>query len=463
MRVLALLLTVVAFAADPTISQEGQTVVDHISADSLRGRLSFLASDLLEGRATPSRGLDLAAEYIASEFRRVGLEPAGDDQYFQTATLITREQNSDGFEMTVQVDGKTIRIPAPEVSILTPMAMHLENVPIILAENPSAEDRAGGKVIVWAGTGPRPNFPSNAALVLSAVQSLRAVTFDPETPPRQPSLNTIAAPELVGFLKDAKDARVTLHVGPAIERPAKVRNVAGILRGSGPVLRDTYVMLTAHYDHLGIRGTGADRIFNGANDDGSGTVSVIEVAQALAALNPRPKRSILFVTFFGEELGLFGSRYYGRHPLEPFSQTIADMNLEQVGRTDDTQGPRVGTANVTGFDFSNLTGFFVEAGKLTGVKVVKDEKNSDPYFARSDNQSLADAGVPAHTLSVAYNFPDYHGAGDEWPKIDYDNMAKVDRMVALALLNVASSAVAPSWNGSNPAAKRYVDAAKKLK
>src|ERR1700742_3710042 len=96
-----LIVTISSFAADQKLTPEMQAVVNHISGDSLRGHLSFLASDLLEGRATPSLGLDLAAEYIAAQFRRAGLEPAGDDRYFQTATLTVREQNPNGFEMTV--------------------------------------------------------------------------------------------------------------------------------------------------------------------------------------------------------------------------------------------------------------------------------------------------------------------------------------------------------------------------
>lgn len=221
-------------------------------------------------------------------------------------------------------------------------------------------------------------------------------------------------------------------------------------------------MLTAHYDHLGTRATGDDKIFNGANDDGSGTVSVVEIAGALAALEKHPARSILFVTFFGEELGLVGSRYYGRHPLVPLEKTIADLNLEQLGRTDDTEGPQVGTATVTGYDFSELTGILADAGKIAGIKVYKNEQASDPYFSRSDNQALADVGVPAHTLGVAFDFPDYHKVGDHWEKIDYGNMAKVDRAVALALLHLASDAPPPKWNESNPKAKKYADAAKKL-
>jgi hypothetical protein len=431
---------IVVFAANPKLTPEMQAAADRITADSLRGHLSFIASDALEGRGTPSHGLDLAAEYIAAQFRRAGLEPAGDDGYFQTATLTVREQNPENFEFTVFAQGKTLRIPPNETAIFPDKPVQFDNVPI--------KQTARGVSI--------------EGLDLPSVRELRgSQAFDPEAP-RRPARNSIAAPELIDFLKNATDARVTLHVLPPVEHSAKVRNVAGILRGSDPELKNTYVMLTAHYDHLGMGGSGSDRIFNGADDDGSGTVSVIEIAAAIAAQNPHPKRSILFVTLFGEELGLVGSRYYGRHPLVPLASTIADLNLEQIGRTDDSEGPQVGTATVTGFDFSDMTKVLVDSGTLTGIKVYKSEKNSDPYFARSDNQALADMGVPAHTLGVAFDFPDYHGVGDEWQKIDYSNMAKVDRTVAVALLHFASDAPPPQWNASNPKTKKYVEAAAKL-
>ena len=124
-----------------------QSTMDHISAQSLRGHLSFLASDLLEGRATPSRGLDLAAEYIAAQFRRAGLEPVGDDGYFQTATLILREPNWDGFEMTVTSGTKTIRIDKSEAYLVPETALDLHDVPIVIADQngPAGRDaRQGG-------------------------------------------------------------------------------------------------------------------------------------------------------------------------------------------------------------------------------------------------------------------------------------------------------------------------------
>ena len=235
-----------------------------------------------------------------------------------------------------------------------------------------------------------------------------------------------------------------------------MRNVIGLLRGSDPSLKETFVILSAHYDHLGIgpaNGSG-DRIYNGANDDGSGTVSVIEIASALATLHPRPKRSLVFATFYGEEHGLVGSRHYVEHPVVPLEKTVVDINLEQVGRTDDSDGPRVSAATVTGFDYSDVASTLRRAGQAVGVDVLKHPKKSDSYFGASDNAAFARAGIPAHTISVAYMFPDYHGADDEWEKIDFVNMAKVDRMAALGVIMIADGP-APAWNKDNPRAAPY--------
>src|SRR5215471_14098270 len=118
-----LLLLALLLCAD--LEPRAQSVAAHISADSMRGHLSFLASDLLEGRDTPSRGLDLAAEYVAAQFRRAGLEPAGDDEYFQTVTVKVREPNWDGFRMTVSVGGRTLEIDQSEVYLLPDTELNL--------------------------------------------------------------------------------------------------------------------------------------------------------------------------------------------------------------------------------------------------------------------------------------------------------------------------------------------------
>src|SRR5215467_13822575 len=138
------------------------------------------------------------------------------------------------------------------------------------------------------------------------------------------------------------------------------------------------------------------------------------------------------------------------------------VNLEHLGRTDDVDGPKLNSATLTGFDFTDLGPIFKAAGEKTGINVYKHERNSDSFFPRSDNQALADAGIPAHTLCVAFIFPDYHNVGDHWEKVDYNNLAKVDRMVALALVTIADNPEAPKWNVANPKTAKYAQAWKQL-
>jgi Zn-dependent M28 family amino/carboxypeptidase len=128
-----------------------------------------------------------------------------------------------------------------------------------------------------------------------------------------------------------------------------------------------------------------------------------------------------------------------------------DLNLEQLGRTDEVgEGVHTGQYNLTGFDFTDLAPVLRQAAQPFGMRVVNDEKHTDQYFRASDNYPFAEAGVPSTTISVAYQFSDYHQPGDEWPKLDYDNMAKVDRAVALGVWEVASNPAAPSWNAASP-------------
>ena len=137
---------------------------------------------------------------------------------------------------------------------------------------------------------------------------------------------------------------------------------------------------------------------------------------------------------------------------------MADVNLEQVGRTDDTEGPRIGAAV---HDRARLLGRLRRLhrrGRGRGRQGVPASAVQRRLLRASDNQALADLGVPAHTICVAFMYPDYHGAADHWDKIDYANMAKVDRMVARGLLMIADNPVEPKWNESNPKAARYLKA-----
>jgi hypothetical protein len=456
-------------------------ISSRLTANDLRADVSFLASDTLQGRGTPSPGLDVAAEFIASEFRRAGLDPAGDDGYFQTALFESVTPNFEGLELTVETGGQTLRAGKGTIGFIEAAATDLSHAAAVKAPlEASALDALGpeqvrGKVlIVDASTGGFPllrRIPALAAkLHPAAVILLRPAGQGSNANARLREASATPVPILVVWDSSIRIAlaaaapgslagAVSLHVAAPGVVPVRLKNVVGVLPGSNPILKQSCVLVTAHYDHLGVRGTGpGDHIYNGANDDASGTASVIEIAKTLAALPARPKRSTVFIALFGEELGLVGSRYYARHPIFPLALTVADLNLEQMGRTDDVTGPRVGLVNATGFDFTSLTGDLKKAGEAFGIAVVKDEESSDAFFARSDNQAFADAGIPSHTLSVGYVFPDYHKPGDEWPKIDYENMAKVDRAVALMVYRVADADKDPQWNASDPKTERYVKA-----
>jgi Peptidase family M28 len=481
-----------------------RSALSAITAANLKGDLSFLSSDALEGRYTPSSGLDVAAEFIASQFRAAGLEPGGDQDYFQTAQMTDRQMPKVSSEMAAQDGSQSFTVPAQSITVFSANeAVQVQRCPVLVfkAKDPDALKGIDltGKVIVapeqsltHIPAAQRGEFRRKSREFDEAVGAAHAkleilVGSLRRSRPQLLSADQIqsrAVPIVIADSDQLKnwlerpnttaDSRtVSFDVPAPKDRKVILKNVIGILRGSDPKLKDTCVLLTAHYDHIGTSETGRemspqspkntdDHIYNGANDDGSGTVSVIEIARALSTLTPHPKRSIVFMTFFGEERGDIGSGYYGEHPAVPITKTVADINLEQVGRTDSTEGKQLNNFSLTGFDYSDVTDYLQNAARQVGITVYWDKEASDAYFARSDNAALAEQGVPAHTLCVAFDYPDYHGLGDEWQKIDYENMAKVDRAVALATLNMANSLRAPQWNAKNPKTAAFREAQAKL-
>jgi hypothetical protein len=470
-----------------------QRIAARLRANDLKADVSFLASDALQGRATPSPGLDMAAEYIAAQFRRAGLEPVGDDGYFQNASFQSVKPNPEGVTFaldTAKAGEGTLAIQEAVASDLNRAAAFKVMLSDTAALEALTAEQVRGKVLLievpdgagggggMAGVQAQRRFltlaaklePAMVVMVRAAAQqtnpNARVPLRDATAPaPKVPVLSVWdkAIHDYVAAAKPGPmEATVSAHVAAPIVTPVKLRNVAGVLRGADPQLKDTYVIVTGHYDHLGVRPNAqGDGIYNGANDDASGTASVIAVAGALAELEEKPKRTIVFVTVFGEEAGGLGARWYTSHPIFPIAKTVADINLEQLGRTDDSEGPKVAQFNLTGFDYTDIAATFAKAGAVTGVQVIKHERNSDAFFGRSDNATFADAGIPSTTLSVSYVFPDYHQPGDEWQKLDYDNLAKVDVTVALGILDMANSAQAPQWNQENPKTARYVQVREK--
>lgn len=482
---LVLFLAGAAAAAGP-LSPAERELMEAIGANTLRGHLSFLASDLLEGRDTPSRGLDLAAEYIASQFRRFGLEPAGDQgTYFQNAPYVKVTQPMDGFHLRIETgDGKSWESSGAKLIALTGAPVNLSGLEVVkvtlssaTAPLPPVGDVRGKAVLLYVAQGLAPAVARNR--ILTTLQPALLVTYGvfppapfrlrpagPSSPPPAPTVITSDGEfsRLLDTLPDgATTARLTARISGPREEPLALRNVIARLPGSDPVLRNEAILLTAHYDHVGVSGRGdGDRIHNGANDDASGVATVLALAEALAARKLRPRRTLLFMTYFGEEKGLLGSRYYAAHPVHPLRDTVANLNFEHMGRTDDNEGPRLNQVTGTGLAYTTLGEALAATGGATGVTTWTHPRNTEEFFARSDNQALADAGVPAMTVCVAWIFPDYHRPSDHWERIDLPNMERVVRAMGVAVTRIANSDTAPRWIESHPKVKPYLEAFKKL-
>jgi hypothetical protein len=445
----------------------GAVAFDRISVDSLRTNITWLAADQRQGRMTPSPGLDASADYLAGQFREAGLTGAGPNgSFFQTAQF-SQVTPSGNFRMTLQAGSQRVDVSVGSASVHALTALEYNNAPVVrLARGGAAPDVAGRIVIggeAWAEDAALYSLESRKpALILLVENEPRPNEKVPvlmDADPALPPLIRIYGGSAGRILSGQSDVRLTLQVGAPARHDVTLRNVAGILRGSDSSVRDQFIIVSAHYDHLGTRPPGpGNRIYHGANDDASGAASLVEIAKALGA-DPHPRRGVLFLALFGEEEGLLGSAWYVRHPLIPIARTVADINLEQLGRTDSSDGPEVARFAFTGPSYSNLPQTMGAAAKPEGVSVYRKD-TADDYFDRSDNFSFALAGIVAHTAVVAFEFPDYHDVGDEADKIDYRNLAKVDRGIAAGVAAVADGQNAPVWSDAR-GARVYRDAAVK--
>lgn len=231
---------------------------------------------------------------------------------------------------------------------------------------------------------------------------------------------------------------------PAARRLTGV-NVVGVMRGSDPAMAGEAILVDAHYDHLGTTtAVDGDSVFNGADDDASGTIAVLEIARVLAA-GPRPKRTIIFAATTGEEVGLLGTRWYIQHPAHPLDKTVANLEIEMIGRPDSLAGGR-GKGWLTGYERSTMG----EALAAAGIPLVPDKRPEQNFFMRSDNIAFARLGIPAHTLSSFNLHADYHRRTDDASRADAGHMAQVIDAAARAVRLLADGPK-PEWKpGGQP-------------
>jgi hypothetical protein len=254
--------------------------------------------------------------------------------------------------------------------------------------------------------------------------------------------------------------RIPLRLAPSFaaldtvppERRRSSVNVLGILRGGDASLRQEHILVVAHYDHLGAAGdpvnscnaVGADSICNGADDDASGVVAVLLVARALTQ-GPRPRRTIVFASMTGEEIGLTGAEWYTQHPALPLQQMVANLAIEMIGRPDSLAGGP-GKAWLTGYDRSTMG----DSLAAHGIPLVADPRPSQDFFQRSDNYALALRGIVAHTISSFNLHSDYHRPSDEASRANPAHLAAVIEATARAVRLLADGPK-PEWKpGGKP-------------
>jgi len=537
------ILLALAVLASPAAAQElprthaPRPTTPAISPADLMTRLYILADDSMMGREAGKRGNVKGTDYIAAEYRRIGLEPAGENgTYFQAVPMVEKgllpgaALTADGAALALGTDW----IPFPEVgnAIRFVPRMSAQGVQAVFGGRVGGEmlapGEARGKLVVllpplgqggavdyrfWAN--PRMQWYPDAAAV--AVVSLEASPEDLREYLLAPQSAiaaqgpTPAATGAAGMLLSAAAARRVLGADPATlavgaagrtvggafqfgEKPveAPARNVIGVLRGSDPALRGEYVVVSAHNDHIGMtepmdhdsvrafnrvmRPAGAnddpdpptpaqqariaalrdslrrvhggvrmDSVNNGADDDGSGTVTLLEIAESLASGTP-PRRSILFMSHTAEEKGLYGSQWFTDHPTVPRDSIVTDLNMDMVGRgrPEDVRGGGPYAIQMIGSRrLSTQLGALIDSLNAARANHMQVDYSWDAAghpanrYCRSDHFMYARYGIPITYFSAGYHV-DYHQVGDEPQYIWYDHMAHIGefvRDIAVAVAN----------------------------
>jgi hypothetical protein len=522
----------------PAAAEAGANL-EAITANQMKEMLTFIAADELEGRDTPSRGLDIAAKFLAYNLARWGFKPAGDNgTFFQRFTL--QRGQIDAAQTKVELGGVAYKtgedfIPRPVQGSVKGQLVYVGHGLVVKAKSVNAYEGLDVKdkiVIAAEGTFPkgiqrsdltgklgedydtathyatthgakavvivpsptllgRWDFMSRAAmgsgrttigqaqernelLTIVASQKLLTALFAGEQLDGAAVLNQAASTEFTpGFALKA-DKQLSLNVAGKVES-LPTQNVVAIWEGSDPTLKNEYLAVGAHYDHVGVRPKSDkgeldawtryrlflesagrlgndDKLWNGADDDGSGTTAVLAIAEALVK-SSKPKRSVLLVWHAGEEHGLWGSDYVTDHPPVPINQIVAQLNIDMIGRSKKPGDTNNRNANLTAADEIYVIGSKLMSSELGQVSEAvnnnylklkfnyKYDAPNDPerLFYRSDHFNYARKGIP-----IVFYFDgvhqDYHGFDDEPERIDYEKMEKVTRTIYATLWELANRA-----------------------
>ena len=475
-----------------------------ITARDLEAHVNFLASNVTEGRGTGQPGLQIAAEYIATQFRRFGLEPIGSNgSYFQkfellktkltdNVKLVMVEKQTDGWsrekfqygedffvsprgltgsiETQAPVIFANYGISSPEhgwddyagIDVERKVVLIMDGQPVIPGSDYFTEEtethvgdvmekvmtaRENGASAILIAFNPRSEtlfsdrmkrwerWLTQDAMALPSPQSPAPVFFINERTANRllsvigKSLIQIQVEVETGLSGSMILPDISLLFSVELEKETVVtQNVAGYLSGTDPELSKETVIFSAHYDHLGIDEEGT--IWYGADDNGTGTSAILEIAEALTSTRKRAPRSFLFLTVSGEEKGLLGSSYYTDHPLIPIEQTITDLNIDMVGRNAPDSIYIIGSDMISRelHNMNESAALFLDNLSLNYRYNTLDDPNR--YYYRSDHYNFAKHGVPV-IFYFAGMHEDWHQPTDTVDKINFDKMERVAKLVYL--------------------------------
>jgi hypothetical protein len=436
-----------------------------ISEESLKANLSIIASDAMEGRATGSRGQKMAAAFIQYQFADYGLTAPVDGNYYQPIDLFASasgpsyvrvgDKTFANYEDVIYFgQSNTVEKSLLVVAVASATVEDVQNADIkdkavlllINSRRVSNHDavvlarKKGAKVLFVCNSKTNDDFKTSANLFKSFLSS--RLSLEKPSPGDGDGIFIISPDVVTAITGKTVSQLSTSHAPGEVKtkvsykaitevKTIKSENVLGYLEGTDK--KDEVLVITAHYDHIGLTSPGSpDRVNNGADDDGSGTVTVIELAKAFSnarAAGQSPRRSILFMTVTGEEEGLLGSDYYTQHPVFPLAQTVVNLNIDMIGRTDESHKGKADYVYVIGSD--KLSQDLHQLSERTNQTYTKlefdylynDESHPTNLYKRSDHWNFAKNNVP-----IIFYFDgiheDYHKPSDEVDKIQFGLLAK---------------------------------------
>jgi Zn-dependent M28 family amino/carboxypeptidase len=452
-----------------------QKIEESVIAREIEAHLSFLCSDDMRGRDTGSREIDIAANYITSQLKIFGAKPVQNDTSYFQQVLLEKIVAPKGASLVMGADSFKLK---DDLLYLAGSSSTLNGNIIFVGYGTNADfesvDVKGKIVVAFAGS----NDSTNAAQALfTDSPAKRKIAFKHGASalveimslpglPWQSMANFLSADRMITqkenqsslphllmkkresaamtALVESKKATGKLRIEIAPPTQISAKNVAGVIEGNDPSLKNEWIILSAHYDHIGVKkNQSPDSIFNGARDNGIGTVALLEAAKFLSF--NRPKRSILILALTGEEKGLLGSEWYANHPLIPLKQTVFDFNCDGAGYNDKS------IITLIDLNRTSVDELIGKASQTFGLGVKGDPAPGQNLYERSDNLNFAVKGIPSVNIAPGIKAFDqelmkyYHQAADEVSTMDMAYVEKFHRSFVYAAYLIANATERPKW------------------